>query len=155
MLCYKPFFPLLFKTFWVSKSNNSHYVNRFGLSCWYQSLFFKNHWFVHLCISAVYTQSLWYEYWSRLLFLSKNSESAKTNERCMNVCARRPVTRMFHWQFGTAGAEERMETSAIWNLVRNLWSAKMLSPWRASQPAASATVSRTEQNLIPEPRWQM
>lgn len=66
---------------------------------------------------------------------------------CGCACAHEQVIGVSHCWLRAAGAEKRMETSAIWNLVRNLWSAKMFSPQGESKPAASATVSHLVQSL--------
>ena len=66
---------------------------------------------------------------------------------CGCACVREQVIGVSHCWWRAAGAEKRMETSAIWNLVRNLWSAKMFSPRGGSEPAASATVSHLVHSL--------
>lgn len=66
---------------------------------------------------------------------------------CGCACVHEQVIGVSHRWLRAAGAEKRMETSAIWNLVRNLWSAKMFSPQGGSKPAASATVSHLVQSL--------
>lgn len=63
------------------------------------------------------------------------------------ACVHKQVIGVSHCWLRAAEAEKRMETSAIWNLVRNLWSAKMFSPQGGSKPTASATVSHLVQSL--------
>lgn len=65
----------------------------------------------------------------------------------MCVCVHEQITGVPHCQLRAAAAEKTMETSAIWNVVRNLWSAKMFSPQGGPKPAASATVSHLVQSL--------